>query len=314
VRAKKVFFLFIVILYGFQYNAFGQGVTNWDWWCGNVGRSSPCNHDDWVNFIDFSPGGMGPNALPVPEVKKGILNNQQSLEFGAQAHFGDGDKTQNLWTNLNVNLAKNVASLVIYANPQEHFNISDKTRDERHLSGEYYEPRGYAKGDIYFGMEIQLTRNRPKGPDLLLRLMTKSATGSEVGGARNTDSPGYFFDLSAGKDFALGKSNLKLRPFAMLGFYSWQTYDDIHPQNDAPLYGAGFDFGGNKNVFTTSVGGYAGWKNNGDKPLVCNIEYLRKGKNLDLLAQFQQGNKDYNYTSFKISAIYHMDIVWKANK
>ena len=144
----------------FIYQAtFGQGATNWDWWCTNVGQSAGCPTNNWVDYIDFSPGRMGPNSLPVPEITKGRITSELSIELGAQAHFGSGDNTQNIWTDLNVNIVKEVISLVIYAVPQEHFNISDKTRDARHLSGEYYEPKGYAKGDLYFGMEIQISKN-----------------------------------------------------------------------------------------------------------------------------------------------------------
>jgi len=303
----------IIFLFNCQL-VLGQGGTNWAWWYANVGQSPTTAHDNWVDYIKFTPGMMGPNALPVPDVKKGKVSNDFSLELGAQAHFGNGDKTQNIWTNLNVNLAKDRVSLIIYAVPEEHFNISDKTRDARQLSGEYYDAKGYAKGDVYFGMEIQILKNRPKGPDLMLRLMTKSATGSDRGAARFTDSPGYYFDLSAGKDFSLGNGKIILRPYAMLGFYSWQTYDEPNPQNDAPLYGGGLDLNLSKNVISTSLGGYSGWKGFGDKPLVYRLEYLRKGKKFDFLAQYQIGNNDFDYNSFKLSVVFHTVILKKSKQ
>jgi hypothetical protein len=267
-----------------------------------------------VDYISISPGGMGPNALPVPSVAKGKVDNQHSLELGAQVHFGEGDNTQNLWTYLNINLAKDIASLVVYAIPLEHFDVSDQTRDKRMLSGEYFEPEGFAKGDVYFGMEIQVLKNRPRGPDLLLRAVTKTASGSETGGARFTDSPGYFIDVSAGKDFQLGNENKKLRPYANLGFFAWQTYDRKHPQNDAPMYGLGLDLILNKNSFSTSLAGYAGWKDNGDKPLVYRLEYRRKAKTFNYLAQYQVGFNDFDYTSLKLSIIYHAENLFRKKK
>ena len=301
-----------VILWSGQ--SFAQGQVNWDWWCTNTGQAIGCPTDSWVDYISISPGGMGPNALPVPSVAKGRVDNELSLELGAQAHFGAGDNTQNLWTYLNVNLAKDIASLVIYAIPQEHFDVSDQTRNKRMLSGEYFEPEGFAKGDVYFGMEIQILKDRPKGPDLLLRAVTKTASGSETGGARFTDSPGYFIDVSAGKDFQLGEENKWLRPYANLGFYAWQTYDRKHPQNDAPMYGLGLDLILNKNSFSTSLSGYAGWKDNGDKPLVYRLEYTRKAKTFNYLAQYQLGFNDFDYTSLKLSIIYHTENLFRKKK
>jgi len=51
---------------------------------------------------------MGPNALPVPAVAKGRVNNDLSIELGAQVHFSNGDNTQNVFTQFNYNFAKDI--------------------------------------------------------------------------------------------------------------------------------------------------------------------------------------------------------------
>ena len=103
---------------------------------------------------------MGPNALPVPEVSKGRIDNELRAELGYQAHFGSGDDTQNLFTQLNMNLVKDIASVKIWMVPVEHFNVSDATRDERKLYGDYYEAEGWAVGDVYLGSEVQILKHR----------------------------------------------------------------------------------------------------------------------------------------------------------
>ncbi len=252
---------------------------------------------------------MGPNALPVPEIGRGVMDNELRLELGGQAHFG-GDNTQNIYAQLNYVLAKDVVALKLYWYPLEHFNVDDATRDERRLGPAYYEAEGLAKGDAYFGAEIQLVKDK-KFPDLLMRAFTKSATGSEANGARYTDSPGYFFDLSFGKTLMLNQEKeISVRPYGMFGFYSWQTYDDTHPQNDAPLYGIGADLDTKALRLSTSLGGYSGWKNNGDKPLVYRAEILKKNKKFDFLLQYQYGIQDFPYQSIKFSVQYHIVQTW----
>lgn len=313
-RGKGRIMLVSVLLTWNATLSFGQGEVNWDWWCTNTGQPIGCPTDNWVDYIEISPGSMGPNALPVPSVGKGRVENGQSFELGLQAHFGDGDNTQNSWSYLNLNLARDIASLIVYMAPQEHFDVSDRTRDKRMLSGEYYEPEGFATGDVYFGFEIQILKDRPKAPDVLLRAVTKSASGAETGGARFTDTPGYFIDASAGKDFNIGKGNTIIRPYINLGFYAWQTYDRRNPQNDAPMYGIGMDLLSGKNQLSTSLAGYSGWKDNGDKPLVYRIEYLRKANRFNYLAQYQYGFNDYDYSSFKLSIIYYTENLFRKRK
>lgn len=47
----------------------------------------------WSRYIVISPGFMGPNALPVPEIKKGIVENNIEFELSQQNHFSKHDKT-----------------------------------------------------------------------------------------------------------------------------------------------------------------------------------------------------------------------------
>ena len=44
----------------------------------------------WVNYLTLSPKFMGPNALPVPEIRTGLLRNNLEVEtrFGGYGSPG----------------------------------------------------------------------------------------------------------------------------------------------------------------------------------------------------------------------------------
>ena len=68
----------------------------------------------------------------------------------------------------------------------------------------------------------------------------------------------------------------------MAGFYSWQTNDELNLQNDAMLYGLGFDLVKNNWTLASSWSGYHGYKDNGDRPMQLNFD-LRKDYNYILI-------------------------------
>jgi hypothetical protein len=50
----------------------------------------------WRNWMHTIPGYFGPNALPVPDVKKGIVPEGSALEFVVDFHFQNGDPTRDI--------------------------------------------------------------------------------------------------------------------------------------------------------------------------------------------------------------------------
>jgi hypothetical protein len=143
-----------------------------------------------------------------------------------------------------------------------HFQKKSEMKGIRVLKME----KGYAIGDFYFSTLIQLSKDR-KFPNTMLRLATKTASGNQLEGARYTDSPGYFFDLSFSKELAKTESGM-FRPFGLAGFYTWQTNDELNLQNDAFLYALGADYERNSMMFSASWSGYSGYKTNATNP--CN--------------------------------------------
>ncbi len=255
----------------------------------------------WFDYIITSPGYMGPNALPVPAIKNGTIAPHADLQFSLETHRSKGDKTENLHTALYTPLFTNRVGLKVGVVPVEHYRMDTLTRDRRRARNETGE--GYAGGDFYIGTHIQLIEDKEKLPDVMLTLNLKTASGTKLSGARYTDAPGYFFDLSFGKKIPLNSPKVDfIRPHAMFGMYVWQLHGHDHFQNDALLYGAGFDLDLQKVAIVNSWGGYYGYIGNGDRPMVYR---LKVKSTLDKLLNYeltlQQGLHDYPYTSVRLS-------------
>ena len=293
-KSILIVFLFLTICRGMHaqpsYTWWDQ-IHHWD------------GHTPWLNYLKFSPEFMGPNALPVPEILNGKVESIATVELGAVGNFSKGDKTQNLFTKIYYPVVPRLIAIEGYVVPIEHFKMDTITRDERFAriqSGE-----GTAGGDIYFGTIIQLVRDK-KFPDVTFRMSLRTASGTNVSAARYTDAPGYFFYLSMGKDFKIKSIFKTIRTFWMVGFYSFQTNNSDFRQDDAFLYGAGVDFSSEKVMLTAAMGGYFGYINNHDRPIVARLNLLKKGWNFNYGVYFQTGINDYQYRSIKLSLIYKM--------
>jgi len=290
-------FLSIILLSG-ALTSFSQD-ENYDWW------NKKHNWDgisDWASYLTYSPAYLGPNALPVPEIRNALIETKVRLETRADLHFSKGDNTQNLFIKLLYPFWDGRVAVEMYGVPVEHFKMDTITRDER--AGRDPDAEGYAAGDIYFGTLIQLLRKHKHWPDLLLGITLRTASGGNVGNARYTDAPGYYFDISAGKTF-FADSKLSLRPYLMFGFYAWQTNRDEYRQNDAFLYGLGLSLFNEKFECNAKYGGYKGYIGNGDAPMVLRANAIYKFPKTHLKLSFQQGLQDFDYSTFSLGAIFY---------
>jgi len=271
---------------------------DYTWW------NNKHNHDgitNWWKYLIYTPKYLGPNALPVPEIRDATIDKRINLETRADFHFSTGDNTQNLFLRMRYPLWEGRIAIELYGVPVEHFKMDTLTRDERR--GRDYDAEGWSAGDLYIGTLIQLTRNYKSWPDLLLGITLRTATGGGLGNARHTDAPGYFFDLSGGKSFKIGEK-LSLRPYVMLGFYVYQTNRDDYRQNDAFLYGVGISLLNEKFEFNTKFGGYKGYIGNGDAPMVLRANAIYKFPKTHLRLSFQQGLHDFDYSTISLGAIF----------
>ena len=283
--------------------------TDYDWWnmIHNWDGISPPH-----KYITISPAYMGPNALPVPQVRMGLVNPWFEVENAIDFYFSRGDNTQDWFARVNVPVVKGIVSLEGYVVPLEHFETDTTTRDTRAArtrSGE-----GYAGGDIYFSTHVQLWQGK-KFPDAALELAMKTASGTHLTDARFTDASGYFFNLSVGKGRGFQESFVdSLRWFAMAGFYSFQTYDDFHLQNDAMLLGAGFSVSRKIFHWRNELGGYAGFHYNGDHPMVFRSRLSAASRLFRYELMYQKGLHDFPYTGLRLSLVFYLDIHKKATE
>ena len=190
-------FLFLIFLLFYISAAIGQdSKVDYTWW--NELHDWETGDPGWRNWIIISPGYLGPNALPVPPVKKGFLEEKTEIELSASNHFHEGDPIQDISGRCYIPFADNKIAIEMYGVILEHFSYSEEIRNERYTRIE--DGKGYAAGDFYFSTLVQIFKDR-KFPNTLFRFAAKTASGNQLEGARHADSPGYFFDLSFSKDF-----------------------------------------------------------------------------------------------------------------
>jgi hypothetical protein len=263
-------------------------------------------HTSWVKYITTSPAFMGPNALPVPAIQQGTIKDELEVENSFDAYLSKGDHTQDWFGRLNIPVAKNRVSMEGYVVPLEHFKMDTVTRDiraARDKSGE-----GWAGGDLYFSTQVQIVRNKDKWPDIAFELAFRTASGTKLRDARYTDAPGYFFDLSIGRSSICKTTIDSLRWYVMSGFYSFQTYNDLNLQNDAMLFGGGISLSEKKVSWRNEIGGYAGYYNNGDHPIVYRSCISIHAHRFRYELMYQKGIRDFPYTGIRATIVYHLGL------
>ncbi len=294
--------LFLLFLLNISYTLHAQSKNeDYSWW--NELHKWKEGAPGWRNWLKINPGFLGPNALPVPEVKRGFLREKSEFEITASSHFLKGDPTQDISGRVFVPFAKSRIAVELYGVIFEHFAFSEEIRNERF--SRIKDGKGFASGDLYFSTLIQIIKN-PKYPLALLRMAGKTASGNQLAGARYSDSPGYFFDLSFSKSFGQNETGL-IRPFGLGGFYCWQTNDEENLQNDAFMYALGTDYERNNTVLSVSWSGYTGYKDEPDKPMQLNFELRKDFDKKAFRLQYHHGLRHWNYKTIRFS------FIWKFN-
>jgi hypothetical protein len=274
---------------------------DWMWW--NIKHGWQVGMSSWRTFIHISPGYLGPNALPVPEIKKGLVLQGNQFELGCDLHFRTGDPTQDISAKYYRSFADDKIAIEIYGVLLEHYHMSDTIRDERIARD--YDGKGFAVGDLYFSTLIQLAKDR-KFPDTMLRMACRTASGNQLEAARYSDCPGYFFDFSFSKKYTCQNPQTTFRPYLSLGFYCWQTNDDMDFQDDAYMYGGGAELKWASCSLSNCLSGYSGYKHLRDKPMVYTLDFVKKVKRNAFRFQFLWGLNDWTYKTFKFSYIINL--------
>ncbi len=289
-----VSFLFFV---GMSFSVFAQ--EDYTWW-------NTIHHWDgvtpWNQYLTVSPAFFGPNALPVPDIRSGVPDSLYRFEIMTGVHASPGDHTVDGSLTVVAPFCDGKITLEAFVVPLEFYCMDTLTRDVRAVRDQ--DGRGRAGGDIYFSTNIALLKDHPVYPDIALEIALRTASGTQLGAARYTDAPGYYMDLSFGKSYSINEA-YKLRGYVMSGFYSYQTYDLQQLQNDCFLYGAGVDVSSTHFRWSNQLGGYVGYRHDGDAPLVFRSLFRFECKLIDWLLDFQVGGHDYAYRSV------HAGLSWK---
>jgi hypothetical protein len=291
----------LVLLFGIFYflNIYSQD-DDYEWW---VIKHNWDYHTQWNHYMTTSAAYFGPNALPVPDLRDGRVEQEYRFELRPEAHLSKGDQTYDIYTSIIIPLAK-VASFQVFLVPSEYYKMDTITRDERfarHINAE-----GYAGGDFWFGTNIQIVKDRIF-PDLIFSAYFKTASGTTLSDARYTDAPAYYMLLNGGKDVKqFGETNLRL--YGHLGVYIWQTWSDVNSQDDAFAYGFGTKLYNNNFYATAELSAYHGYLNIGDRPAVVRVQYGLIRNKHEWVFRCQQGINDFKYLSLSVAYIYTIKI------
>ncbi len=282
--------LIAVICCNFLYSS-AQSIGWWE----NVVHWDGVTH--WERYINYMPGFLGPNALPVPHISNGSIDSINSFGFSGNYHFSKDDHTQNVSIYANYCLVKNKISFDVFAVPVEHFTMSHLLKEERKVFALHYYDR-YAMGDVYLNTNIQLINNPIKRIQSALRIGYRFAS-SQIGAARFSDAPGYYFDISFSKTFHTASA---LKWIAMAGGYVWQCDNIIirQRQDDAFLFGSGLEWNKTNTRIQTYIAGYRGYHpQSRDKPYLFRISLDKRTRRNNWFFQFQQGLHNFNYSSIE---------------
>ncbi len=264
----------------------------------------------WSRYMILSPGYLGPNALPVPDMHTGVLFDKALFEAGSRYYFQAGEQTIDGNSRLYFPFANGKAALEISHTPIEYYKTDTMLRDERRARSRHVE--GLATGDIGMNTYFALV-NGPRFPDVVLRIGLRAPSGTRLYDARFSDAPGYFFDISFGKTLIVsGENNERItRAYGMLGFYAWQTNFDRNRQNDALLIGFGLKMTGKHSAFYAETAGYFGYMEMRDDPVVIRVGYDIKCDAGTVKIQYQKGVHDVYHHCIQLSVIRHFSLVSK---
>ena len=226
-------------------------------------------------------------------------------------YFGFGDITRNGYLKFEMPLIPERVSLKIWSSILENYTTTPEIMQKRGASA----LSGWEGGDIYIQTRIRLLKEQKVLPDIILNSTLKTASAKTVSTRRYFDTPGYYFDLEAGKSFYT-KSNWlsEIRAVANVGFLCWETTNST--QDDAPMYGGKLIVGNPGWKLENTLSGYWGWIHTyaplsptgdyGDTPLVYAAKFTLMTKKINYCVQYQEGITDFPYHQIRLGVSFEM--------
>lgn len=279
------------------------------------------SHDmsDWVDFGDdnknkwlqIASAKMGPNALPVPLMDYAKVGSENKIELAVHSQIMNGDTAISSYFNLYWAVAKGRVAIEFWGNPSETFHMTDKVREERQV---YDDDPGWItqQGDLWISTYVQILKEKNIRPGVTLNYSLKTTTGL-VNHGRYTDAPINYFYLAAGKSFSPKKLFFdEIRIAGQFGFYVWQTNKVQICQDEGPMYGAGLELRKKSFLLYNEIGGYYGYDAYDfldvpgvNDPVVYRARIEKTGRRFNWKLEYQEGLRDYYYTTFKLGVIWH---------
>lgn len=293
-------YLLLAIFLSFS---FALSAQNLAWWDALHDYPNAAGRDR-LRYISISPGYMGPNALRVPFLTNGIIDNELWSETTVEYHSGNGDQTLNVWSRFNIPLAKDKAVLYVTSVPIEWWWVTPETRDERRM--QRFSGQGWDSGDTAFGIILRIANEeKSKLPNITFRAHSKTTTGGNLKNARFTDASMFFWEGTVSKTLISSESGSFLIK-GMIGFFTWQTNRNFLPngsnqlQNDAGVYGVGIEWKRGQFTWGSDVSGYHGYIGNRDYPTFWRNQFSYRLKHVALYANANVGLKTWDWNTITI--------------
>lgn len=267
----------------------------------------------WSRYIICSPGYLGPNALPVPNLPAPVLDHRIVVEPGTGFHIQPGEFTYDGTYRLYYPIGGGLAALEVYQTFIEYYKNDTLLRDERRARNINVE--GVGSADINIATYLTLFRNR-RFPDMVLRINLRTSSGTHYSNARTSDAPGYFFDLAFGKSLLKNKLPVpkELKIYGILGFYVWQTNINDRRQNDALMLGFGSHIKLARHKLSAEATGYFGYYRKRDDPVVVRFKYACLWDNFSVQLQYQKGLHDIYHHSVHLTVARYLNVPERWNR
>jgi hypothetical protein len=258
----------------------------------------------WYQYMTYTSAFFGPNALPVPETFDGRIPTKHLAEVSTDVFWGYGDQTQSLTTRLVYAAIPGKLTLSAWGVLAEHYSTTNAVRDVRASQIENPEET-LLIGDLYLSTLIGLLQEKRWQPDLNLEVVLKTSSSKTSASARYFDTPGYYFNLTAGKSIHFKGSLVdELRLVGNLGFLCYQLNEEH--QNDAPLFGGKMLLSAGVWTVETGIHGYSGWLDQGDKPLVLRGKVNYRSGPATIFLQYQHALRDYPFRRLQTGVSFNL--------
>jgi len=261
--------------------------------------------------VRYSTAWFGPNANPVPEFTDARIPAKTTISVMGDYYYGYGDQTENAYVKIELPLLPERVSLKIWSTEFEHYKTTEEImqlRGSNALSGS-------EGGDLYVQTRIRLLSEQNHFMSIIFNSTLKTAAAKTFKTRRYFDTPGYYFDVEAGKSFyTKGKFINEIRAVVNTGFMCWETTNS--KQDDAPMYGGKLIIGNPIWKWENTLSGYYGWMHTskainlpdyGDTPLVYATKLSLKLGKIDYFAQYQYGIKDFPYNQIRVGISFSVE-------